>query len=204
MAIVVVGGSNRGVGKTALICGLIAALPEFRWTAVKITTHDYGQTQPIWEEPTAGQETDTGRFLAAGAVRALLATPFLRDRPPAPDFPSLLNELWPKFGRGTNLLIESNSIVHYVRPDLCLLIHGGPGKGLAPLIRKPSFTAAVPYAHALVARSRADAVTPDGLCLPGPDPNADQIPAPKPIFHLAALDRVSPQMLAWVRERVRL
>ena len=32
MAIIVVGGSGRGAGKTALVCGLIRALPEIRWT----------------------------------------------------------------------------------------------------------------------------------------------------------------------------
>jgi hypothetical protein len=204
MAIIVVGGSNRSVGKTALVCGLIAALPEFRWTAVKITADDHGQPKPIWEEATAGQETDTARYLAAGAVRALLATPTQRGHPPAPDFPPMLNELWPRFGRGTNLIFESNSVVHYVRADLCLLIHASPGRGLAPVVRKPSFTAAVPFSDALVTRSSADGVIPDGLCLPSPEPNSTSSAEPKPIFHLAALERVSPEMLAWLRERLRL
>ena len=208
VAIIVVGGSNRGVGKTALVCGLIAALPEFRWTAVKITADDHGQSKPIWEETTPGEETDTSRYLAAGAVRALLATPPQRGHPPAPDFPPMLSELWPRFGRGTNLLFESNGIVHHVRPDLCLLIHASPGKGLAPVVRKPSFTAAVLHADALVTRSSADGVIPEGLSLPAPEPtptlSAYSNPAPKPIFHLAALDRISPEMLAWLRQRLGL
>ena len=33
MAIIVVGGSKRGVGKTTLVCALIGALTEYRWTA---------------------------------------------------------------------------------------------------------------------------------------------------------------------------
>jgi hypothetical protein len=204
MAIIVVGGSNRGVGKTALICGLIAALPEFRWTAVKITSDDHGQPKPIWEETTAGQETDTARYLAAGAVRALLATPPLHGHPPAPDLPPMLNELWPKCGRGTNLLFESNSIVHYVRPDLCLLIHASPGQGLAPVRRIPSFTAAVLHADAMVTHSSADGVIPEGLCLPGPEPSSDQGPEPKPIFHLASLKHISPEMQAWLCLKLRL
>jgi len=36
MAVIVVGGTHRGVGKTALVCGLIGALREFRWTAVTV------------------------------------------------------------------------------------------------------------------------------------------------------------------------
>ena len=62
MAILVVGGSHRGVGKTALVCGLIAALPEHRWTAVKITSDDHGQFAPVWEDTEPGQGTDTARY----------------------------------------------------------------------------------------------------------------------------------------------
>ena len=92
MAILVVGGSGRGVGKTALVCGLIAALPEFRWTGVKITTDDHGMGEPIWEETDPGQGSDTARYLSAGAVRALLVTA------PMSDFSNLLFELWAKLG----------------------------------------------------------------------------------------------------------
>jgi len=50
VAIVVVGGSGRGVGKTALVCGLIRALPEIPWTAVKITSDAHAVAKPIFEE----------------------------------------------------------------------------------------------------------------------------------------------------------
>ena len=40
MAVVVVGGQSRKVGKTSVVCGLIAALPEMRWTAIKLTQHE--------------------------------------------------------------------------------------------------------------------------------------------------------------------
>ena len=186
MAILVVGGSSRGVGKTALVCGLIAALPEFHWTAVKITTHDHGQPKPIWEETTAGQGTDTARYLAAGAQRALLATPPLRNHPPVPDLPSLLNELWPTLGPGTNVIFESNSILHHIRPDVCLVVHGGPEHGS----RKPSFSLAARHADAMVAHSEADRM------LQGAEGS-------KPIFHLVALERLSPEMLAWLRLKLR-
>src|SRR5208282_4039333 len=74
MAVIVVGGGGRGAGKTALVCGLMRALPEISWTAVKITTHEHGKASPIWEETTPGETTDTARYLAAGARRALLVT----------------------------------------------------------------------------------------------------------------------------------
>ncbi|MGA2535190.1 MAG: hypothetical protein ABSF53_04180 [Terracidiphilus sp.] len=191
MAIIVVGGSSQGAGKTSLVCGLIAALPEFRWTAIKITTHDHGQPKPIWEETQPGPQTDTSRYLAAGAARAFLATPPLVPRSAEPDLPPMLDELWPHFGRGTNLIFESNSVVHHVRPNACLMIQAVSQRHLPLPERKPSFIAAIGHADAMVALSHDDAVTPEGLRLPDQEP--------KPIFLLAAFDRISPQMLAWLR-----
>src|ERR1700679_2396814 len=82
MAIIVGGGGGPGAGKTALMFGLMRALPEIPWTAVKITTHEHGHEHgqehgeaiPIWEETSPGGGTDTARYLAAGARRALLVT----------------------------------------------------------------------------------------------------------------------------------
>ena len=42
MAIVVVGGHTRNIGKTSVVAGLIAALPQRRWTAIKITQFGHG------------------------------------------------------------------------------------------------------------------------------------------------------------------
>ena len=42
MTLIVVGGHSRSVGKTSVVAGLIAALPEFGWTAVKITQYGDG------------------------------------------------------------------------------------------------------------------------------------------------------------------
>jgi hypothetical protein len=241
MAIIVVGGSNRGVGKTALVCGLIAALPEYRWAAVKITTHEHPQAvspgpasnaqgsasgfphslrspifrhlferkteeparareplagSSIWEDTVPGEGTDTSRYLSAGAARALLVT--AADS----DLSGPLNQLWPRFGRGTNLIFESNSVVHHVRADVCLLIHAVAERALPLPERKPSFIAALRHADAMVAHARADEVIPDGLCLALPEPDPDQPVSPKPIFHLRKLERISPQMLAWLRHQL--
>jgi hypothetical protein len=191
MAIVVVGGSSQGAGKTTLICGLIAALPQFHWNAVKVTTHDHGQHTPVWEETEPEGETDTARYLAAGAAHSFLATALAHDPSSEPDFTSVLDQLWPNFGRGSNLIFESNSVVHHVRPNVCLMIHASPRRELPLPERKPSFLAALGHADALVALSDADNIIPDGLSLPGLQP--------KPIFHLAALQHISQEMLAWIR-----
>jgi hypothetical protein len=194
MAIIVVGGSSRGAGKTALVCGLIAAMPEFHWTAVKITSHDHGQPAPIWEETLAGEESDTARYLTAGARRAFLATPAPRVHSDEPDLTAVLDELWPRFGRGTNLIFESNSVVHHVSPNVCLMVHAIAKRELPLPVRKPSFFAALHHADALVAPSTRNKHIADGLCLAGQDP--------KPVFRLAALERVSPELLAWIRPRL--
>lgn len=191
MAIIVVGGSTKGAGKTTLVCGLIAALPEFHWTAIKITAHEHEDYPPIWEEKLPGDDSDTARYLAAGASRAFLAMPSAQRGSDQPNLTALLDNLWPHFGRGTNLIFESNSVVHHVRPNACLMIHAGPKRELPLPERKPSFLAALGHADALVALAHADRVIADGLSLPGQ--------APKPVFHLASFERISPQLLAWLR-----
>lgn len=194
MAIIVVGGSARGAGKTSLVCGLIAALPDFRWTAIKITSHDHSKRTPVWEEMQPGEETDTARYLTAGAARAFLVTASGGDPISEADLTLALDELWPNFGRGTNLIFESNSVVHHVRANVCFMIHAVPQRELPLPERKPSFIAAVGHADAMVALAGADGVTPERLRLPGQEP--------KPIFHLKDFGKLSPQMLDWLRPRL--
>lgn len=214
MAIIVVGGSGRGSGKTSLVCGLIAALKEFRWNAIKITTlepapanvstlrritGDSANEDPlakrIWEETRAGEENDTERYLAAGAARSFLAIPATGGAPPTPKLEDLLNELWPHFGRGTNFIFESNSVVHYVRADICLMIHATSKRELPLPERKPSFVAAVAHADAMVALAEKEETVADGIHLPSREPI--------PVFYLTDLGKVSSEMLEWVRLNLR-
>src|SRR5665213_4342340 len=98
MATVVIGGQASGVGKTSVICGLMAAMPERRWTAIKITQCSHqggggkrcdcgldGRGFAIGEEvgdalppkrslsgaPVDPCHSDTARYLTAGAARSL-------------------------------------------------------------------------------------------------------------------------------------
>jgi hypothetical protein len=43
MAIVVIGGHSRNIGKTSVVAGLIAALPAYNWTAFKVTQFGHGR-----------------------------------------------------------------------------------------------------------------------------------------------------------------
>jgi molybdopterin-guanine dinucleotide biosynthesis protein len=67
MAIVVIGGQARNVGKTGVVCGLIAAFPERCWTAIKISQHGHGVA--VLEEQDRTTGADSARYLAAGAAR---------------------------------------------------------------------------------------------------------------------------------------
>ncbi|MDE3188196.1 MAG: hypothetical protein KGM96_11850, partial [Acidobacteriota bacterium] len=164
MAVIVVGGSGQGAGKTALVCGVIAALAEFGWTAVKITNHAHGQREAIWEERDAGRGTDTARYLAAGARRALLVTA-------GDDELALrLGQLEAMLEPGAHVIYESNRIVEHVRADVCLAV-GGDAEG----VPKPSFRGLVERADAMVSREGAKSI--DG--------------GSKRLFRLARLDSIS-------------
>ena|ERR1700756_3192561 len=131
MAIVVVGGHSRSVGKTSVVAGLIARLPEMRWTAFKITQYGHGfctadgtpcdcqtddHTLAISEERNVSSGTDTARFLASGAARSL----WVRTRQ------GMLAEAMPRIRKelasAENAILESNSVMQFLRPDIYLTV----------------------------------------------------------------------------------
>jgi hypothetical protein len=114
--IVVVGGHGRKAGKTHTVCGIIEAFPDARWTAIKITSHTHGADleAPVWhEQQEADGSTDTGRYLRAGAARAL----WLRCRPE--HLPTAVDPF-----RTGNVIFESNNITRVIRPDVLVFVAG--------------------------------------------------------------------------------
>ncbi len=177
MAIIVVGGSGKSVGKTSLVCGIIRALPEFRWIGVKVTNHFYGLERPIFEDRIAGTGTDTARYLAAGAERAFLITAGEHD------LERLLADLRGMAEPGAHWTFESNRVLKFLRPDVFLAVDEPAEVG-----RKPSFTEVAHQIDALVVRAERDSMTEDTT----------------PLFKLEALDRVSSVMEQWLRVRLAL
>ncbi len=131
MAIIVVGGHSRSVGKTSVVAGLIAALREYDWTAVKITQYGHGicsangapcdctiddHSWAISEEKNRDGESDTSRFLLAGAARALWVR--TEQGRLAEAMPALRTRLDP----ARNVIVESNSVLKFLRPDLYLTV----------------------------------------------------------------------------------
>src|SRR5579859_1284053 len=131
MAILVVGGHSRNVGKTSVVAGLIAALAERQWTAVKITQFGHGicsvngeacgcateeHTVAISEERDRSGKSDTSRFLLAGAQRSLWVRTkqgFLAEAMPA---------LRQRLAGCANVMMESNSVMKFLHPDLYLTV----------------------------------------------------------------------------------
>ena len=131
MAVVVVGGGTRNIGKTSVVAGLIRALPELRWTAFKITQFGHGvcsangepcdcetaeHTIAITEERDRASGTDSSRYLAAGAVRSLWVR--TRQGQLAEAMPRIRKEL----AAAENAMVESNSILRFLRPDIYLSV----------------------------------------------------------------------------------
>lgn len=119
MAIVVVGGQTKGVGKTSVVVGLIAALRERRWTAYKISLARPGEDcagVEIREELDKSTETDSARYLAAGAVRSFWAKARWEN------LAEVMARILPELEAAENAVIESNSVLEFLRPDVYLSV----------------------------------------------------------------------------------
>jgi hypothetical protein len=131
MAIVIIGGHSRSVGKTSVVAGLIAALSEFDWTAVKITQYGHGicsangeacdcatadHAWAISEERDRSGESDTSRFLVAGAARSLWV------RTEQGRLAEAMPTLRQRIAQARNVIVESNSVMKFLRPDLYLTV----------------------------------------------------------------------------------
>jgi len=127
MAVVVVGGHTRNIGKTSVVAGLIAAMPEMHWTAFKITQFGHGvcsangepcdcetadHTIAISEERERESGTDSSRYLAAGAIRSL----WVRTR--VGQLAEAMPRMRKEIAAAENAIVESNSILRFMRPDV--------------------------------------------------------------------------------------
>ncbi|SRR6266404_1555979 len=137
--VIIVGGHTRSIGKTQLVCDLIAAFPNENWIAGKITQYGHGVCAQngencdcapddhvcaiSWEK--SANETDSGRFLAAGARRSFwLRTKqgFLAEGMPLlrkalreaaeTDYPNAPG----------HVILESNTLLQFLKPLLYLMV----------------------------------------------------------------------------------
>ena len=136
--VIVVGGHTRSIGKTQLVCDVIAAFPQENWIAGKITQYGHGVCAQngencdcapdehvcaiSWEKRPS--DTDSGRFLAAGAHRSF----WLRTKQ------GFLAEGMPLLRQALNdlhnddqvqpacVILESNTLLQFLKPSLYLMV----------------------------------------------------------------------------------
>ncbi len=199
MAIVVVGGHSRNIGKTSVVAGLIAALPELGWTAFKVTQYGHGfctadgapcdcQTDEHTiavsaERPDGDPTTDSGRYLRAGAERSL----WVRTRIGmlATAMPRVRKEL----AASRNAIVESNSVMQFLRPDLYLSVLDA---GTADF--KDSARLYLDRADALITVERPLAPQWKGV--------SARLVDGKPSFAVQAQQWLTPELVRFVLERV--
>ena len=210
--VIVVGGHTRSIGKTQLVCDVIAAFPEANWVAGKITQYGHGVCAQNGEncdcapdehvcainwEKRADTGTDSARFLAAGAKRSF----WLRTKQGflAEGLPLLRAKLQETLG-GANadpppLIVESNSLLQFMKPSLYLAVIDPAHEDF-----KDSARIALDRADVLVLRGSFDglgAETPSWMKLPAKllreKPSVSQregepLPGPLHVLVQSALD----------------
>lgn len=198
MAVIVVGGHSRNVGKTSIVAGLIAAMPEVRWTAMKITQYGHGicsadgaacdcatpdHSLAVTEEHSRDGDTDTSRFLVAGAEQVY----WVRTRQ------GYLAEAMPRvrqiLASAANSIVESNSLMRFIRPDLYLAALDPGNEDF-----KDSARHVLDRADALLMHSSAAAVWQNVSLKPVQN---------RPIFHISADKWVPDDLVDFVRRRLK-
>jgi hypothetical protein len=198
MSVVVVGGHSRSVGKTSVVAGLIAGLPEFHWTAMKITQYGHGicsangklchcatddHSWAVTEERDRSGKSDSSRFLVAGAERSLWVR--TRQGMLAEAMPRVRTEL----AGAENAILESNSVMRFLRPNLYLTVLDGATGDF-----KLSAQQFLDRADAVVLHDESDEITWENVSL--------KPVASRPIFRIHPPQYVTPELIEFVRSRL--
>jgi hypothetical protein len=195
VAIVVIGGHSRSVGKTSVVAGLIAALRELDWTAVKVTQYGHGvcsangeacdcatgdHSWAISEEKNRKGDSDTSRFLLAGAARSLWV------RTEQGRLAEAMPALRKRIESASNVIMESNSVLKFLRPDLYVTV-------LDPQTAdfKKSAQEFIDRADAVILHESSNATAWEGVSL--------KPVARRPTFHIAPPPYVTAEIVDFVR-----
>jgi hypothetical protein len=197
MAVIVIGGHSRSVGKTSVVAGLISALSDFEWTAIKITQYGHGicsangeacdcatgdHSWAISEESDRSGESDTSRFLVAGARRALWV------RTEQGKLAEAMPSLRVKIVNEANVVIESNGVLRFLRPDLYLPV-------LDPAVAdfKSSAREFLDRANALILHQTSESAWQSVSLKPVAD---------RPVFAISPPPYVTPEIVDFVRSKL--
>ncbi len=200
MPLIVIGGHSRNVGKTSVVAGLIAALPEYNWTALKITQYGHGvcsadgepchcatedHSWAISEEQDRSGKSDTSRFLVAGAARAWWV------RTEQGRLAEAMPAVRQKLAESANVILESNSILKFVRPDLYLTVLDPDTADFKKSAREFLDRADAVILHQTQSQEFA-----------WHDISMKPVVG-RPLFRISPPEYVTPQIVEFVRERLR-
>jgi hypothetical protein len=199
MAIVVIGGHSRSVGKTSVVAGLIAALPEFNWTALKITQFGHGicsadgkpcdcdtgddHFRALSDEKDVSGETDTSRFLVAGAARSI----WVRTR--QGKLGDAMPDIHRKIAGAENVIMESNSILQFLTPDVYLSVLDAATEDFKDSAREYLDRADGIILHKNGASPKWNSVSLDAV-------------SARPVFLVQPPEYVNAEIVSFVRERI--
>jgi hypothetical protein len=181
-----------------VVAGLIAALPEFEWTALKITQYGHGicsangaacdcatddHSWAVSEERDRSGESDSSRFLLAGAARSLWVR--TEQGRLAEAMPAVRKQV----AGAANVIIESNSVIKFIRPDLYMAV-------LDPATAdfKQSAQQFLDRADAVVLHDTSGQVAWSGVSL--------KSVSLRPVFRIRPPQYVTPQIVEFVREQI--
>ena len=198
--LIVIGGHSRNIGKTSVVAGLIAALPEMHWTAVKITQYGHGVCSvngkachcaadehrwAITEERDRSGKSDSSRYLVAGATRSLWV------RTKQGRLEEAIPTLEKKLARTENVIMESNSVLKFLQPDLYL-----PVLDPATADFKASSREYLNRASAIILHEGSKNAKPvwDGVSL--------HEVGDRPVFRITAPNYVTTELVGFVQQRI--
>ena len=122
--IITVSGSHSGIGKTLLAEHLLSLLQDF--TAVKISIEDFFTAVSCDEAIIMVPGKDTFRLKSSGAKQVIWV------RSPENNLLDSLEQACSLLVDCSGVLIEGNSILTYVNPDLAFFVYGGELQTLKP------------------------------------------------------------------------
>jgi molybdopterin-guanine dinucleotide biosynthesis protein len=196
MAVVVVGGNSKNIGKTSVASALIGALREKHWLAMKITQHGHGicsqngcecscavaeHRVSISEETDRSGKTDTSRFLRAGAVRALWI------RTEQGQLSAAMPELMALIEAHAYVIVESNSLLEFFKPNIYLPVLKYDVEDFKPSARR------------MLARADALITIEAGGNIPK---WVGELPGDTPRFPVAPPDYISVALVDFIRSRL--
>jgi len=201
---VMVGGHTRNIGKTSVVAGIIRALPEFSWTAAKITQFGHGVCSvngeacgctvdehqfSITEERRLDTGTDTARFLAAGARRSLWV------RTKQGELATALPTFAEKISEDEFVIVESNSLRRFMTPAIYLQVVDSSNPDF-----KVSSQQFFDLSDAFIVVNRTGQTSTDS---PGPVLLAREIKKQKPCFEVTEEGSfISGEVIQFVRSKL--